>query len=48
MSSEIHLALRFDDLVLVSNPTKGSLENAFRGATSLFYVKNNNLNARSK
>jgi hypothetical protein len=38
----------FDDLVLVSNPTKGSLENAFRGATSLFYVKNNNLNARSK
>ena len=48
MSREIHLALRFDDLVLVSNPTKRSLENAFRGATALFYVKNNNLNAGSK
>lgn len=32
------------NLVLLSNPTIGSLENAFRGSTSLFYVSNNLFN----
>ena len=29
-----------DNLILLSNPIKGSLESAFRGASSLFYVNN--------
>jgi hypothetical protein len=33
-----------DNLILLSNPIKGSLESAFRGASSLFYVNNLSIN----
>lgn len=33
-----------DNLILLSNPIKGSLENSFKGASSLFYVDNLSIN----